>query len=275
MFDLIIAANYKVNPKIWGGMDDFFFEVSKEFILKGMKVLIVLPEFKDTDASHYVDKGIPHKVLGGEYYFKELIKFCNANPSRLIHTHFLPTLVKQFRGLASSGTKVITTEHMPRPYAGWSLSKTIKSKLLSILGRNSISRMIHVSKYLENENRLVFGNTISEKSQIIYNGVRLRELNRIPPESFTQQKKLKLVELAEACNMGEATFSRVFKSENNLTAQEYIKTIRISKAKEYLLKTNKTIQQVAYSVGFDNISFFNRMFKSAIGITPTNFRRLE
>jgi len=193
MFDLIIAANYKVNPKIWGGMDDFFFAITEEFIAKGMKVLVVLPQFKDTDASHYEDKGIPHKVLEGEYYFKDLIEFCNEHPSRLIHTHFLPTLVRQFRGLASSETQVITTEHMPRPYAGWSLRKTIKSKLLSILGQNSISRMIHVSKYLENENRLVFGNTINEKSQIIYNGVRLRELSRTPSDSFTQQRKLKLV----------------------------------------------------------------------------------
>ncbi len=193
MLDVVIVANYKINPKIWGGMDDFFWEITKKMSAKGMNVLVVLPQLNGTDVSHYVKKGIPHKVLYGDFFFLQFIEFSKENPSRIIHTHFLPTLARQFISLASKNTKVITTEHMPRPYMGWSIGKIIKNKLISKISKNSITKMVHVSKYLENENRLTFGDFINKKSKIIYNGVRLRELKRTASDAFTQQRKLKLV----------------------------------------------------------------------------------
>jgi glycosyltransferase involved in cell wall biosynthesis len=204
MLDVIIAANYKINPKIWGGMDEFFLEVTTKLRNDKINVLLVLPHFDDTDESHYKAKGIPYKILYGDFFFLELIKFCRENPSKIIHTHFLPTLARQFISLASLKADIITTEHMPRPYIGWSLEKTIKNKLISRFSQNSISKMIHVSKYLEHENRLVFGHIIDKKSKVIYNGVRLHELKTPSIKSFTSSNKLKLI------SVGRLVFEKGF-----------------------------------------------------------------
>jgi glycosyltransferase involved in cell wall biosynthesis len=93
---------------------------------------------------------------------------------------------------------------MPRPYIGWSLEKTIKNKLISRFSQNSISKMIHVSKYLEHENRLVFGHIIDKKSKVIYNGVRLHELKTPSIKSFTSSNKLKLI------SVGRLVFEKGF-----------------------------------------------------------------
>lgn len=190
---IIIAAQYKVRSDIWGGMDEFFLRFCRLLAERGLDPVVALPEYVNTDASRYRAMGIPHVLLKGELFFLELVNFCRRNPSRLVHTHFVPVLTRHFLKLRTSTDRIITTEHMPRPLAGWTWLKTMASRFSAAQGAKAVSVMVHVSKYLENENRLTFGSCVHEKSIIIYNGVRHDVLHRSYPGVVNEQQKLRLI----------------------------------------------------------------------------------
>lgn len=70
-------------------------------------------------------------------------------------------------------------------------------------------------------------------------------------------------------------FCHFFKKEMNLTVMEYIIYLRIQKAQEMLKTTNKTIDTIAYSLGFKDRSYFCFTFKKRVGIAPSHYRKMH
>ena len=67
--------------------------------------------------------------------------------------------------------------------------------------------------------------------------------------------------------------SRLFKEELGLTFIEYLTKIRIDAAKRLLLETNMTVSEISDLVGYQDPSYFTKVFKKREGVTPTQFRR--
>lgn len=65
---------------------------------------------------------------------------------------------------------------------------------------------------------------------------------------------------------------RLFKKETGLSIREYVLQQRLERAKLLLEDTNDTVIGIANRVGFNNITYFNRQFKSRYGITPSRSR---
>ena len=61
----------------------------------------------------------------------------------------------------------------------------------------------------------------------------------------------------------------------NISPFEYLNYIRIIHASKLLKSTKKLITDIASECGFDNISYFNRVFKRIMGITPNAYRKLR
>ncbi len=87
-------------------------------------------------------------------------------------------------------------------------------------------------------------------------------------------KPITLKDVAEVACMSESAFSRFFKSETGKNISNYIIDMRIAKACRELVDTNKTISEICFSTGFNNISNFNRQFKKIKGRSPKDFRAL-
>ncbi len=64
----------------------------------------------------------------------------------------------------------------------------------------------------------------------------------------------------------------MFKKATGLTFTEYLSRIRVEKAKSYLLNPHIRISEVAFEVGFQSLSQFNRVFKKITGQSPSQFR---
>jgi len=79
----------------------------------------------------------------------------------------------------------------------------------------------------------------------------------------------RLIELA--CKSQEHII-RIFKEFLNTTPSQYIKQLRLTYASNMLLHSNKTIPEIAYESGFENLSYFYREFKKKFGCTPKKFR---
>lgn len=67
--------------------------------------------------------------------------------------------------------------------------------------------------------------------------------------------------------------SRRFKEETGLTTLEYLQKIRIEKACALLAGSKHTIREVAHQTGYDDIKFFNRVFRKLVGMTPSEYRK--
>lgn len=83
---------------------------------------------------------------------------------------------------------------------------------------------------------------------------------------------LRLKDMAELTNMSEAALSRFFKQQTGKNITEYIIDIRVGHAAKELIETEKTVAEICYSSGFNNISNFDRLFKRLKGCSPKEFR---
>lgn len=88
-----------------------------------------------------------------------------------------------------------------------------------------------------------------------------------------QDEELSLGQVAKAVNTSTFYFCKLFKRATGLHFTEYVSRSRIEKAKNLLLNPNLRISEIAFAVGFQSLTHFNRVFKKVLGESPTEFRR--
>lgn len=88
---------------------------------------------------------------------------------------------------------------------------------------------------------------------------------------FTEH--ITIPKLANISRLGERTFARRFKKATGDTPLEYCRMIRIETARKMLETTNKTVEIITNSCGYDDTSSFRRLFKQATGLTPSSYRK--
>jgi AraC-type DNA-binding domain-containing proteins len=79
---------------------------------------------------------------------------------------------------------------------------------------------------------------------------------------------------ASLAYMSEAAFCRYFKRNTHKTFSQFVNEIRISHATRLLIGKENNITDICYACGFDNVSYFNRQFKTLHGITPREYRKV-
>ena len=83
---------------------------------------------------------------------------------------------------------------------------------------------------------------------------------------------LRLPALADMAGVGPSAFSRFFKMHTSRNLSDYIIDIRLGYASRMLVDTVKSISEICYDCGFNNLSNFNRIFKKKKGCSPSDFR---
>ena len=86
------------------------------------------------------------------------------------------------------------------------------------------------------------------------------------------QDELRLPELAGIAGMSPSAFSRFFKLHTGRNLSEYIIDLRLGYASRQLVDTAKSVSEISFACGFNNLSNFNRIFKKKKGCSPTEFR---
>lgn len=76
---------------------------------------------------------------------------------------------------------------------------------------------------------------------------------------------------AQQFNFSERNLKRRFQLATQISLNQYLQHARVDKAKKLLLTTDIMIQQIAYEVGYGNVSFFIRIFKKLTACTPTQW----
>lgn len=84
---------------------------------------------------------------------------------------------------------------------------------------------------------------------------------------------LNAAEMAQMVNMSNSYFSQCFKQITGQTYTDYLRDMRIERAKEYLRNTVKTIQWIAEQIGYNDEKYFSRLFRDHVGMLPSEYRK--
>jgi len=115
---------------------------------------------------------------------------------------------------------------------------------------------------------------------MLSNQVVVQHENAEPPviikaKEFIQEhqtENLRLGHVAKACNTSTFYFCKMFKKITGINFTDYLSRVRIEKSKNLLLNPNLRVSEIAFEVGFQSLTHFNRVFKKILGQSPTEYR---
>jgi AraC-like DNA-binding protein len=86
-------------------------------------------------------------------------------------------------------------------------------------------------------------------------------------------EKITIADIAATVDYSESHFMRYFKETMGISFIGYLRDYRLTMAARLLTSSDSSVLDIASSVGFDNLSYFNRAFKQKYHMTPRRFRQ--
>ena len=86
-------------------------------------------------------------------------------------------------------------------------------------------------------------------------------------------RQIQIDEIALYCGMSKRHLNRIFSKHKGMGLGNYVISRKISEARKKLMRNDSLIKDVAYDLGFSNVSYFCRLFKKTTGKTPENYRK--
>lgn len=99
----------------------------------------------------------------------------------------------------------------------------------------------------------------------------LRQIREYLEENF--DKKIQLDDIAEKYNISKYYLSHIFNEQYGTSVNNYLISLRITKAKQFLRFTNMTTTEVANRLGYEDVNYFIRLFKKIENVTPGEYRK--
>lgn len=149
-------------------------------------------------------------------------------------------------------------------------SKLIKN--LSIYLENVIKKNTIDEIQFELISMIKFMHTKLDNTQESISPVIIKLLNHIEKN---YQKDLNLKEISDSLNINSIYLGQLFQKEIGILFSDYINNFRINKAKDLLVNTSLKVSEIGELVGYSNKNYFYRKFKSIVGITPSEWRKLN
>lgn len=100
---------------------------------------------------------------------------------------------------------------------------------------------------------------------------KLRRVLTAMNESLAEE--FNLAQLARIADLSEYHFSRVFKRATGLSPSQYFIRLRMSRARQLLLETDRSVIDIGLEVGYSSPSHFSQVFRREVGVTPSAYRQ--
>lgn len=147
--------------------------------------------------------------------------------------------------------------------------------VISLEKLESIIRIVTYSTYyiadcIKNKKWLEMKNTVS-KVKIELSNSKIAPIIKYINEHINENISLSLG--ANLCNMSQSQFSRTFKKETGKTFKEYVLLKKNEQAKFYIKTTDKSFSEISDFLGFEDSSYFTKLFKKYEGITPKEYKK--
>jgi AraC-like DNA-binding protein/mannose-6-phosphate isomerase-like protein (cupin superfamily) len=298
----ILEQQAKVSKELYTSKTNFIIE-SEKFLSKDKMIMVRqhtrfvdFPLHKhDYIEVNYVYNGQLEQTVGGRpiilkkgellllnQHIEHEIKAC-AKEDIVINFIIRPAFFDFIFSYLSSGT-IVSDFLLSSLYNNTQNGQYLYFKVSEVEGiQDLIRKMIH---------EIMFPTTFSESAIKLYMGLFMIELiknsdrvERKEEASITHYlvveslkyieehyKEASLYELAEQLNQSHYGLSKTIKKATSRTFKDLLQERRLGKAKEMLEGTDLPIASIVEQVGYDNISYFYRIFKEKFGQTPKEFR---
>lgn len=104
----------------------------------------------------------------------------------------------------------------------------------------------------------------------LYDDVEIKKIIEWMKENLNEQISVDL--LAKKINLTQKTFTRRFKKAINTSPIQYLKSLRVEKAKELLISTQKSLRDITIEIGYFDENTFRKLFKKETSLNPMEFR---
>ncbi len=108
------------------------------------------------------------------------------------------------------------------------------------------------------------------KVEVVSDSRRVLKVKNFIAKNYMDEIRLSTV--ADIAGMSPSAFSRFFKLHTGRTLSDYVIDMRLGYASRMLVDTTKSVAEICYDCGFNNLSNFNRIFKKKKNCSPTEFR---
>jgi AraC-like DNA-binding protein len=106
-----------------------------------------------------------------------------------------------------------------------------------------------------------------KKQDMVY----IRQARTTLEENF--DKHITIPQLARQIGINEAKLKEGFRELYEQSIHNYLQQLRLEKAKQLLLTTDKSVTDITYEIGYSHVTHFTTLFKKEIGLTPTEWRK--
>ncbi|QGY43635.1 helix-turn-helix domain-containing protein [Maribellus comscasis] len=155
------------------------------------------------------------------------------------------------------------------------VSRQFSSSLLKLTEESGIERIILFLDFLNKLGKVKDYNLLAgeyyQKDNFDFGNDRLTSVLHHISTNYLQ--KIELEKVAEIAHLHPSAFCRFFREKTGKSLFEYVNDMRVSYACKLIIERTKTISQVCFEAGFNNLSNFNRTFKKQTGYTPSEYYR--
>ncbi|MEO5888672.1 MAG: AraC family transcriptional regulator [Ferruginibacter sp.] len=265
---------------------------------KGQSFRLFKPSLKNHFYWHYhpeyelvyveATAGIRHVGQHVSGYLESDLVLIGANIPHLNFDYGLKTEYKQivvqlkenFLGDAFKHTPEFTAieKLLKKAHLGLSFSGSTKIKVVeklrymqSLNHFEQLLTLLQILQLLAAADEVLLLNEMDTSIRIFMNDkIRMSSVYEYINTHFDQSPDVN--EIASEVHLSTAAFCRYFKKQTKMTFTEFVNQYRVNQAKTLLLQ-DKSISETCYAIGFDSISYFNKLFKKSTGENPSAFKK--
>jgi len=264
----------------------------------GKSFKLFSPRLKNTFLWHYhpqfelvyveADAGIRHVGTHISGYTNSDLVFIGGNLPHLNFDYRLRSEYHQiviqlrtdFLGTAISSSPELATIHDLFKSADYGIAfygetkQKVVQKLKQLEGLNSFDQLvqlIHIFKMLaDTKDRTILNKDLSSKDFILKDKIRMGAIYEYIDKFYDQQPDVNRV--AAKVHLTTPAFCRYFKRQTNMTFTDFVNQYRIERAKNLLMQDHN-VTETCWAVGFESLSYFNKLFNKVVGENPSAFKR--
>jgi AraC-like DNA-binding protein/CheY-like chemotaxis protein len=185
-------------------------------------------------------------------------------------------LVEEMKRLYSSVPMFITTMQHSEELAVWAFRSRMTDFLVTPLQEDELLRCYGVLTDICKAKRAQGNRVMAKSDQVmpasIVSTSGSGDKSLAPALYYVEQhfrEKIRCDDVARLCGMSSFRFSRVFKDKYTIAFRDYVVRYRLREAYKMIKDQKATVTDAAFSVGFNDISYFSRMFKRHFEISPS------
>jgi AraC-like DNA-binding protein len=150
----------------------------------------------------------------------------------------------------------------------------VAQKLKQMEGLDHFDQLLQIIRIFQiladSKERTILNNDLSSSAFILKDKIRMGAIYEYIDAYYDQKPDVHVV--AAKVFLSTAAFCRYFKRQTNMTFTDFVNQYRIERAKNLLMQ-DQNVTETCYAVGFESLSYFNKLFNKIVGTNPSSFKK--